>query len=246
MLRSLICITSFVLAVSIVAAAPAAAAECVTFEGLQHCALGTADLTLVDQGAALQVKTADPNGGDGVAIDLGGEASFWSAVYNWPSATGDSLVSSAVSNGLIVSQSVVVETSRDFRIAASFTGGSSSSTYSAFVYQDGKLVGGVGGLTGSGPIVLEPIDFCDLHPNAPGCDGTIIFGNLAEGACVWGYRFNVDRGFRLPDGQELVGDELRLVEELDPEEGFYPYLRFDSMELTTSGEGLRIKAESVQ
>lgn len=246
MFRSLITITSFILIVFAAVAAPAVATECVPFEGLKHCALGTADLTLINDGAQLQVKTVDPNGGDGVAIDLGGGATRWSALYNWRSEPGDSLVSSAISNGLLVSQSVVAKTSNDFRITASFTGGSSSSTYSALVYQDGQLVGGVGGLTGIGSVILERIDFCDLHPTSPLCDWMEGFRNTTLGECEWTYRFGSDRNIELPDGQRLVGDELRLLEELNPENGNYPYVEFDSMGLTTSGDGVRIKAESVQ
>lgn len=246
MLRSLTTITSFVLIVFAVAATPAAAADCVKFQGLKHCALGTATLTLGGQeGEPLKVDVADPNGGDGVAIDLGGAATSWSAVYNWRSEPGDSLVSTAIADGQAVSQSVVVETSRDFRIIASFTGSSSSSTYSAFVYRDGRLVGGVGGLTGVEPAILERLDYCDLYPDSRLCRWIEDFRNTSLGECEWAYRFGSDRGIQLPDGQRLVGDELRLLEELDPQ-GHYPYVSFDSMELTTSGDGLRIEAESVE
>lgn len=243
MFRSLTCITGIVLFVLTVAAAPAAAADCVVFEGLKHCALGTADLDLVNEGAALRVSTFDPNGGDGVAVDLGGKATKWNAVYNWSSAPGDSLVSKAISNGFVVSRSVIAETSKNFQITAEFTGGSSSGTHSAFVYRDGRLVGSVGGLNRFPPVILEPIDFCDLHPQSPLCDLEGGFRNTSLGECEWLYRTSGDRTFVLPDGQRLVGDELRLLEELDPS-GHYPYTSFDSMELTTSGDGLRIRAES--
>lgn len=243
MLRSLTCITGIVLFVLTVAAAPAAAADCVVFEGFKHCALGTADLDLVNQGAALRVSTFDPNGGDGVAVDLGSGVTSWNALYNWRSAPGDSLDVLAISNGLIVSRSTVVETSKNFQISAEFTGSSSTGTHSAFVYRDGQLVGSVGGLTTFPPVVLEPIDFCDLHPNAPLCDWLEGFRNTALGECEWSYRFGSNRTFELPGGQRLVGDELRLLEELDPR-GHYPYVSFDEMQLTTSGDGLQIRAES--
>lgn len=246
MFRSFIGIVSLFVVVSLVSAVPAAAADCVTFEGLQHCALGSADLSLVNQGAALRVDAFDPNGGDGVAIDLGGGATQWSAVLRRRLDAGDSFVSTAVAGGQVASRAVVREgVMGHLAITASFTGGSSSSTYSALVYRDGQLVGGMGGLTGAGPVIVEPIDFCDLHPDSPLCDELDDFDIDPAGACGWGFRYPLDRGFRLPDGQEVVGDELRLREELDPN-GHYPYLSFDSMELTTSGEGLRIKTESVQ
>lgn len=244
MFRSFIRFASFVLLVSTFAVTPVAAAECVSYEGLKHCALGNADLTLFEKRGELQVDTFDPNGGDGVTIDLGGSATSWSGAYAWRGSRGDALVSTAVANGTPVSQSTIREVRGNFQVSASFTGGSKSSTFAALVYDDGRLVGGLGSLPGSSAILI-PEEWCDIAPEIFICDLRAPFHNNANGECEWDYLFGTDITMTFPDGRQLRGDELRLVEELDPA-GHYPYVSFDSMNLQTSGDGIRLRGESVQ
>lgn len=69
------------------------------------------------------------------------------------------------------------------------------------------------------------------------------FGIRNDGGCSWSTSLPAAASVTLPNGSEFVGDEIRLVEEVQGS-GHYPYLGFESIEGRTSAEGLRIVDES--
>src|SRR5262245_24661293 len=72
--------TAFVAGIlSLATCAAAQTAPPIVFQGLRHTAIGNAVVQVDAVRNTLEVSTTDPNGGDGVAVDLGGRATSWTA-----------------------------------------------------------------------------------------------------------------------------------------------------------------------
>jgi hypothetical protein len=228
-----------------VTAGVAAQTFSVTFRDLAHVRLGGATLALDAREDALVVRTADPRGTDGVRVDLGRGVTSWSARVR-PTLSPDqpfSLTLGAIADGQVISRAFVRQTADALEVSAQFTGGTTS-TYSAQVYDNGRMVGAVGGLSARARIGL-PIDICQAVPEF--CEWGPVFQNTLFGECMWriGSASGVDAEFALPGGSRIRGDELRLVEEVDPA-GHYPYLSFSAITIQTSAPVLTVYSETVR
>ena len=214
------------------------------FESLPHTAVGGATLRLDRAREALDVSTLNPAGGSGVAVALG-DAASWTAGFGaiaYPTVPLN-LSWAAVADGQRISTAAMRQTSKGFEISASFTGGTRP-TYSAQVYNDGQLVGAIGGLPPTARINLAGFTFCDTLSEL--CRLTIEFANDASHRCGWLVGTGPHTGtFRLPNGVSLTGNELRLVEEVRPA-GHYPYLTFDGIVMQSNAYQLALFSETVR
>jgi hypothetical protein len=104
------------------------------------------------------------------------------------------------------------------------------------------MVGAIGGLSPTAPINF-PIDICQVVPEF--CEFTGEFHTLADGACMIRIVGPRNVPIRLPNGTTVLGNELRLVEEVRPG-GHYPYLGFDTMTMQSDARSFEILSESVR
>jgi hypothetical protein len=215
----------------------------VVFEGLPHTAVGGATLRL-DHDGALDVSTLDPAGGSGVAVSLG-DATSWTAAFGALAyrTVPLNLSWAAVADGRRISTAAMRQTGKGFEISASFTGGTQP-TYSAQVYNDGRLIGAIGGLPPTAQINLAGFTFCETLSEL--CRLAIEFENDASSRCGWAIGTGAQKGtFSLPNGVSLTGNELRLIEEVRPA-GHYPYLTFDGMVMQGNAYQLSLFSETVR
>lgn len=224
-----------------------AAEACLDFEGLRHCAVGGASLSL--DAAGLRVNAGGTAGQGGVHIQMDG-ATTWSIGTNFQGGNA-SFVSTAIAEGEPVSSMFVQEESDRVAARATFTGSGVDSTYAVMVYNSGRFVGGVGnvGTVGttnflSGEWVWDPVTKTWVwRPRRP---RSTSFGNhRLTGACIHTLEYDSAVNVRLPNGQQLQGDRVEFVEEV-PGQGSYAYLTFDAMQVTGAFNSLTITSESVQ
>jgi hypothetical protein len=226
------------------AGAASAGPAAIVFQGLKHTAVGTAMLRLDAAGAALVVDPMDPAGGDGVAVELG-QATSWSARSRVTiNRTRPAFLSwNAMADGVRISTSTMRLAGDSFELGASFTGGNRS-TYSAQVYKRGQLVGAEGGVPSTAHISVPP-SFCDAFSEILECPFTIEFHSTQNTICLWQAVLERLTAFRLPDGTVLTGDEVRLVEEIQPA-GRYAYDLFHAIVTLSNVHSIAISSETVR
>ena len=124
-----------------------------------------------------------------------------------------------------------------------FTGATTTPTFSAQVYNNGRLVGAIGSLPPDGAVDFLPVDFCRAVPEF--CVFTTEFHTLFDGACMVKIVGSRAVPIRLPNGTIVTGNELRLVEEVRPA-SHYPYLGFDTMTMRSDAPSFAILSESLR
>ncbi|RKG92448.1 hypothetical protein [Corallococcus terminator] len=234
--------------------AQAQAEECVSFNGINHCGMGKAQLKL--NGKELQVVSPYGAAEDGVAIFTEG-STVWSAGFrSEPSGRGvEQTVLTGESEGAAASTATIRTEGGRTSYAATFTAATpDASTYTATVYSQGQRVASVSGVrygdVGVTQVSNRPIygytpectnqsyNACRqscLSAGYPNCNYCSIpcrrtFHRLElNGACVWSMQ--VQRAtFELAQmgaaAQVVEGDMVELTEEIDPS-GSYPYVNFD-------------------
>lgn len=208
----------------------AAAQDCVVFAGLEHCATGEASLELGEQG--LSMHNLGNAGTDGVKIDVG-HAIGWKARTDFDSPSGGAIHLGAISDGAVVSTATIKASRDGLSFGSTFTGAGKGTTFSVKVYRDGELQGGQGGLTANRIIIGYNISI-DEYMDWLQWAGFYL--RMADGSCSWELEGDRDRplALRLPNGDEVVGDEIRLVEEIRGG-GNYPYVGF---------QGITVQAEA--
>ena len=217
---------------------PAFAAGCVSFSKLEHCPLGEAGLAVSDDGA-LQVSDVGAEGKDGVAVSLS-DAQAWEASFQLSDGDNSPRVTlGALAGGEEISSAALVADADGARLSATFTGSDGPSTYSILIYRGGTLVGSQGGVDSA--LYLNIDEWADLlnliywH----------FYNRVADGACVWTVGSTQPLRLTLPDGVEVEGDEIHLVEEVGDGAGHYPYVAFDGITLRSSRD-LQITSEEAQ
>ena len=149
----------------------------------------------------------------------------------------------AIADGQRISTAAMRQTSKGFEISASFTGGTRP-TYSAQVYNDGQLVGAIGGLPPTARINLARLHI--LRHAVENTTLTIEFENDASSRCGWLVGTGTHKGtFSLPNGVSLTGNELRLVEE-SATGGPLPVLTFDGIVMQSNAYQLALFSETVR
>ena len=223
-----------------------ASQACVDFEGLRHCAVGGASLSLDSTG--LRVNAGGTAGAGGVHIEMEG-ATAWSIGTDFQGSNA-SFTSTAFAQGEAVSSMTLQQEGDRVAATAAFTGGGANSTYAVMVYRNGQFQGGVGNIGDLDPTYLpagewywDPVTQTwrwRIRPRRVG------FANhRLTGACIHTVEYESPVTVRLPNGQQLQGDRVELVEEVAGQ-GSYPYLTFDAMRVTGSFQPLTITSESVQ
>ena len=220
-----------------------AQSSAVVFQGLAHTPVGAATLRLDPNREAFDVSGLGPAGEDGVAVKTAG-ATSWTArlAAAVPGSLPLSLAWSALADGRRIGSALMQQTGKNFEMSAVFTGATSRPAYSGQVYNNGQLVGAIGGLPPTAHFFM-PIDICRKVPEF--CDFTIEFHTLADGACMVKAASPKAGPFRMPNGVIVTGNELRLVEEVHPA-GHYPYLTFDKMVMQSNAYSFAIFSESVR
>jgi hypothetical protein len=148
----------------------------------------------------------------------------------------------AVADGQRISTAVLREVDDRIVLGAGFTG-STKGTYSALIYNRGTLVASVGGLPPGSQVYLPRWVACEFLEN--GCSLIARFRNTIYGECEWDFVFGRAATILLPNGRQVTGTEVRLLEEVNPA-GHYPYLSFDGLTLQTNARALTIFAESAR
>jgi hypothetical protein len=218
-------------------------AQSVVYQGFKHTPVGAATLRVDTSRNVLEVGALGPTGEDGVAVKTT-TATSWTARVRTPLTKGVPLHMSwnAIADGRRIGSGVLRQTGDQFEIRPIFTGGISSPTFSAQVYNAGRLVGAVGGQSPVGKIPTLA-DICRTTPEF--CEFTGTFHTLPDGACMISILTAAVTTFRLPNGAVLTGNELRLVEEVPPG-GHYPYLGFDTMTMLSDARSFEIAAETLR
>ncbi len=220
--------------------AAAQASDCTQFAGLTHCAVGDAVVTTSDDGSLL-VDNLGEDGGDGVAISLG-QATSWVASLSLEGASGggSTFSTTARADDQDVSRADLRTTADGgVGLSASFTGG--KGRYAALVYNGGRLVGSQGGLDSSRFIVFNRDNEDFLMWLISHWSFAI---RLSDGACTWTTGLDQAVTIELPDGVQVTGDEVHLIEEV-ANGGHYPYTSFDGMTLTGNLSAIGLTDETV-
>jgi hypothetical protein len=217
--------------------AAVAAPTCLTFMGLQHCPVDGATLTINDG----QLVVSGAGGSGGVSIAIPG-ATAWrgDSQIELASGIGDVLRSAAIAHDVVTSTTEALRGANGTPLRATFTASSGTPMYTTLVYRDGQLQGSASNLpSGSVGAVLG---FTLRWPA-----GEPEFEIVAGGRCAWTYRTvqGADLEVKLPDGRTLIGDAVRLVEDVDPQ-GAYPYATFERLVFQGNIQHVRFSSESVQ
>jgi hypothetical protein len=214
----------------------------VIFQGLPHTPIGYATLQLDPVRGALDVIGLRPAGTDGVSVKKAG-ATSWTARVEVP-ADGPplNLSWSALADGRRIGSGLLRQNGDALEMSGVFTGATIMPTFTAQVYNNGRLVGAIGSLP-SAVHVDVLLDFCRAVPEF--CVFTTEFHTLFDGACMVKIVGSRAVPIRLPNGTLAVGNELRLVEEVRPA-GHYPYLGFDTMTMQSDAPSFAILSESLR
>jgi hypothetical protein len=231
----------FPVAAGLLVGAVSASAQSVVYQGLTHTPVGAATLAVDTRRNVLDVSGLGPTGEDGVAVKAA-DATSWTARLKTAVVSGLPLRLSwhAIADGRRIGSGMMRQTGDQFQVSAVFTGATTAPTFSAQVYNAGRLVGAVGGQSGGGATV--PADLCRRVPEF--CELTIGFQTLFDGACMITIVGSRAVPIRLPNGTIVTGNELRLVEEVRP--GSYAYLGFDTMKMLSDARSFEVLAETLR
>jgi hypothetical protein len=229
----------------VMAAAGSAGAQSapVVFQGFAHAPIGIATLHVDPARAALDVRGLRSTGEDGFAVKRDG-ATSWTARIEVPlgGAPPVNLVWSALADGRPIGTGLLRQNGDMFEMSGVFTGGTTTRTFSAHVYNNGRLVGAVGSQPPAASAFV-PIDICRVFTDL--CRVVAEFHTLPDGACMVRIAGARAVPIRLPNGTVVTGNELRLVEEVSPA-GHYPYLGFDTMVIRSDAPSIAILSETLR
>lgn len=231
------------------------AADCAEFDGIQHCAIGKAALSTTSSGLEVTGFSAT----DGVDIALPGATSWQIGTALKGNGAGNAGLSvTAFASGSPNSNMTLQQNGQRFDISARFTGGGPGATYSALVYNGGVFQGGAGNIPNGARAMY--VNYTNVgnpwnpQPWDPWWNPwwwpwwwwhNTGFGIVAQtGGCFHTLGASEPIVFNLPDGRQLRGDRVELVEEV--RSGGYPYLSFDAIRVTGTVESLTITSETVK
>jgi hypothetical protein len=205
--------------------------------------MGDAVLRLDTSRNSLDVHTVDPHGGDGVAVDLGGRATSWAAQLGTANGALPLVMTwNAITDGQRISTAAFRQAGDRIALTARFTG-AIASTYTVQVYDGSRLVGSLSGLQPTAQTYLPDWLPCEFLEN--GCSFIARFRNTVYGACEWAFVFRQAGPVTLPNGRQLTGTEVRLLEEVRAP-GQYPYETFDGVTTQTNARVLTLFSESAR
>ncbi len=242
-------------------------AECIWFDGINHCPLGAAQLQLDSQGAWLAATNLGDQGNDGVASLLD-QAVFWNArTSNMGLDNGDRLTWAAHADGKMISRMRYRVVPGGIEAQVDFTG--ADGIFGILLDDDDSdeepPIDGPGGLVPGTTIFIELIDPLDRLPEIeedtdtgfandgnddpfPDLEGSVnairsgVKVVSTTGACYWTARF-AGRVRVWVDGV-LAGEAERVyfVEDVSGP-GHYPYTQFDALTMRSSGSAIVVREE---
>ena len=219
--------------------AQSAHANCITYQGINHCSIGSAHLSISN--GVLTATNLGSNALDGVEASFSG-VTHWDATMNIPNpSVGDRARFSAISHGQTTARADLRLTPGGLVVTTSFTGGNGSSTVE--IYDHGVLANTLPMPDdGRGPIIIGPIDFPPTDPFPDPWPPIIDFDVTALGACSYGFRFQ--GGVTVTVGsQTFSATNVVIRENLSGSQ--YPYVSFDRMQIQTNGPTLEIPDTNV-
>ncbi len=260
--------TILLLTFSLLLNTAASNAQCVRFEGIDHCPINNATLKLSPDGTRLAAKGLGSEGNDGVASTLNAATSWRGKIRNVGLATGDHFTMTSVADGFDTSKMMYRVANGGLEISAEFTG-ALTSRYTLWLLDIDDPDDdddddpepprrGPGGLVPEDFIYIELIDPWENPPIEDEVDNDFNVGDrelrtavrsavalqtsTAYRACSFASRF-VDRVRVWVDGN-LIGeaDQILLLEDADAP-GHYNYTQFDGMHIESSGNAIVIKNE---
>jgi hypothetical protein len=255
--RSMVPWIAFLLLAAALVAGPVLAQNCVQFQGIDHCPVG--DATLQASSAGLTVQN---NGGTAGVSSRFLPTVHWNGQMEFAPGGANKTALSSISNGETTSRLLIEPAGQGYRVRATFTGSSDQPTYSVLVYNKGILAGALGPFDGSEPTkaagrgdATKPATVVDRPEEkvAVYVDG-IYWGNYdfwwwdfvffiaPTGGCNWGLNLEQAVSVRMPNGQTVVGDEIRFSEDIHGS-GHYPYLGFESIETVSTAQSFAITGE---
>ncbi len=247
-----------VLLAGLVLVAPAQAQNCVPFQGIDHCPVGLATLSVGNDG--LTVSGLGAEGRDGVESRFD-PTTFWNAQLALPAGAGTNEHShfSSISAGKVTSELDIAPENGRLHLQATFTGDAATSTYSVLIYNDGILVGSLGGFSGDGgnssvtgkttggnrlatriALYVDGIYMGQIEE--PWWWPWVSFGIATNGGCNWGMQMPNPVTFALPNGKQVVGDEVRFEEDVKGP-NHYPYLGFEAIATRSTANSFRVVNE---
>ncbi len=221
-----------------------ASESCLSFQDLEHCSIGSAVLEGSSEG--LLVTGLGDEGEDGVSTQFSA-AQHWQMKARLGDSGGDQQLSfTFVSGGEAISRVTLEQRGGSLRMGAEYTGASSASSFSVQVYNNGQFEGGAGGIFFPGPEGTSE-EWRDFWTEIIWLQLDLEAGlRIAPNG---GYEFGICRRdvteVRLPDGQVLHGDEIRLVEEVAGSEQ-YPHVGFDAVRMQGTVDSLTLTEEVIQ
>ena len=229
-------IGSLIVAGVVIAVAGASSqSPAVVFRGLTHSAVGGAVLRVDNVRDALDVSTFDPSGEDGVRVALR-EATSWAARLEATGAAALPLNLSwhAIADSRRIASASMRRVGKTLELSAAFTG-ATTPTYTASVYNNGRMVGALGGIPPTAHVVV-PESFCSVPEFVAilNCRLVSRFHNTPDG-CAYGFLGEQAAAFRLPNGTVVTGNELRLVEEVAGPAS-YSYQTFGGMVMQSNAD----------
>lgn len=241
-------------------------AQCLNLDGVEYCPLGSASLSTSEAG--LTVTGLSGDGSSGVASSFA-EGNSWNVGLDIQSSEDpqEQMSFTFLSGGETISQATLTRDGDAYGVNVHYTGDAATSTYSILVYSGGVFQGGSGGNLSLGGGVEPRLDYSrqwddiSSFPDSGISDrlfrflldvlrrlGLLVesdFGIRSDGGCELGLNFATAVPMHLADGQVLMGDTVRFVEEVSGE-GHYPYLSFDSVHIQGTMEAVTISRETVE
>jgi len=255
------CLACIVLLAGLVLVAPAQAQNCVSYQGIDHCPVGLAVLSADADG--LTVSGLGSDGQDGVESRFD-PTTFWTAQMAIPAGTGANEAThfSSISAGKVTSELQITPENGRLHLQATFTGDADTSTYSVLIYNDGILVGSLGGFSGdpkqngvtgntsngnrlSTRVALYVDGMYMGQIPEPWWWPWVSFGIGPYGGCIWGMSMPNDTTFDLPNGHQVVGDEVRFEEDVEGS-SHYPYLGFEAIATQSTASSFKVVNEMAE
>lgn len=207
-----------------------------------HCPIGQANLQVAPDGSQLLVTGLGSAGNDGVSSEFD-TAVHWRAQMSVEEPASELTFRAHLDGSTTASASFQTEgNTNEVELRTSFTGATGPHTYRAIILDDGQQVADFGGLDETSSIIIGRIPVPVPIPR-PGPWPWPDFKRLSSGACAWQFSYSGGVTFTTSNGDQAVGDTVRLVEDVD--KGHYLYAGFTAITTQSDASSLTITNEQI-
>lgn len=216
--------------------------DCEVAFNIVHCKIGNANLQVTPSGS-LHVTNLGSSGDDGFTSEFD-TASHWRAQLSVGEPASSLDFHALLDGATTASASFRIEpgTNPVVDLRTSFTGAAGPHTYRMIVLDDGEVVADVGGLDESSSITIGRIPTPEPIP-WPGPWPWPDFKRLPSGACAWQFSYSGGVTFTTSNGDQAIGDTVRLVEDVD--KAHYLYAGFTAITTQSDANSLTITNEQI-